>query len=98
MKKVYVDASDRKKLIAIVVNGETKATWVSTLSCGRHKIETPEVRVCAQRPSFQPLPNTFMLTHKHFPSSRSLRNKPSTSGSLTLSRLILTVNQYDRQN
>ena len=45
MRKVYVDASNKKKLITMVVEGEIKARWASTLSYGKYKIETHEAEL-----------------------------------------------------
>lgn len=42
MQRVYVDASDKKKLITVVVEGETKSRWASTLAYGKYKIQTHE--------------------------------------------------------
>jgi len=42
LQRVYVDASDRKKLITIVVEGERKARWASTVAYGKYKIQTHE--------------------------------------------------------
>lgn len=42
MQRVYVDASDKKKLITVVVEGEIKARWASTCAYGKYKIETHE--------------------------------------------------------
>jgi ribonuclease HI len=36
VKQVYVDASDKKKLITIVINGEKRTLWDSTENYGRN--------------------------------------------------------------
>ena len=42
LQRVYVDASDKKKLITVVVEGEKRARWASTVADGKFKIQTHE--------------------------------------------------------
>jgi len=47
MKRVYVDASDKRKLITIVPEWDKKARWASTIAYGKYKIKTHEAEYLA---------------------------------------------------
>jgi hypothetical protein len=75
LKKVFVDASDRDRLITLVVDGENRARWHSIVSYGKYKIDSDEAEYLGVLCALNEVPGDIEILNDNESVIRILRGE-----------------------